>query len=566
MKPIKLIAPAALSVLALTLSACGGPAAPSANPGTAGTAATSSAPKASGWDINEQPRASLAQGGTARFAIAELMTNWNNWHVDGNQKDNTDLQAPLTPKYYTFDGAGKPVKNPAFLVDAKSEVANGKQVVTLKLNDKAVWGDGKQITADDWVASWKAMNKTNEAFEPASTEGWDQLETVAAGASPLDVVMTYKSTYPDWTAIVADGPLRAESVKDPETFNKAWTTLKNEWLSGPYKVESISADTLTYVPNDKWWGDKPLLDKITFKAIASDAKASAFANKEIDHYDIGSDPDGYSRASSTPESTIHKAAGPNFRHFTFNSKAPNLSDVKVRQAIVMGLDRMIIAKSDLAGVAWDPTPLNNNIFLPSQAEYVDLGKDTGIDFNVDKAKALLEEAGWKPGADGIREKDGQKLVVKFMALTGVKASENEALQSQKMLKEIGVDLQIVPTAVSEFSSGNLLSGANFDIVAFSWIGTPYPLRGIDQIYGSGASNFAQLRSPELDALTAQIATEVDQTKRADLAKQAAKVIWTEVHTLPLYQRPELVATTAKLANYGAFGLGSANWTNVGFQK
>lgn len=562
MKPTKIIVPAALAALALTLSACGGPA---SQPGTGAPSTTASA-KATGWEINEQPRSALKQGGTARFAIAELMTNWNNAHTDGNQKDNTDLQAPLLPSYYTFDAGGKPVMNKNFLLDAKDELVNGKQTITLKLHEKAVWGDGKPITAADWIATVKALDGTDPAFQPASTEGFDQLEGVVAGANDHEVVFTFKKTYPDWTAIISGGPLRAESVKDADTFNKGWTTLKNEWLSGPYKVESITADTVTEVPNDKWWGDKPLLDRITFKAIPGDATASAFANKEIDHYDIGSDPDGYARASATPDTTIRKAAGPNFRHFTFNSKAPNLTDVRVRQAIVMGLDRTVIAKSDLAGVAWEPKPLNNNIFLPSQPEYVDLGRDTGIDFNVDKAKALLEEAGWKAGADGVRAKDGTKLVVKFSALAGVKASENEALQAQKMLKEIGVDLQIVSTPTKDFASGALLGGHNFELVAFSWIGTPYPLRGIDQIYGSGTSNFAQLRNADLDALTLQIATETDPVKRADLAKQAAKIIWTEVHTLPLYQRPELVATNAKLANYGAFGLGSPNWVNVGFQN
>lgn len=561
MKPIRILAPAALTAVVLALSACGGPATP-------GTGGTTPAAKAAGWDINEQPRSALKKGGTARFAIAEMMTNWNNAHVDGNQKDNTDLQAPLVPSYYTFDAGGKPVMNKAFLLDAKSEMVDGKQKITLKLNEKAVWGDGKQLSADDWIATWKAMNGSDEKFQPASTDGWDQLESVAAGASKTEVIMTFKKTYPDWTAIVAGGPLRAESVKDADTFNKGWTTLKNEWLSGPYKVESITADTITEVPNDKWWGeDKPLLDKITFKAIASDATASAFANKEIDHYDIGSDPDGYARAKSTPDTVIHKAAGPNFRHFTFNSKAPNLTDVKVRQAIVMGLDRTIIAKSDLAGVDWDPKPLNNNVFLPSQPEYVDLAKETGIDFNAAKAKTLLDEAGWKVNAStGIREKDGKPLVVKFSALTGVKASENEALQAQKMLKEIGIDLQIVATPIKEFTSGNLLNGHNFELVAFSWIGTPYPLRGIDQIYGTGESNFAQLVAPEFATLLPQIATENDASKRAELAQQAAKIIWTEVHTMPLYQRPELVATNAKLANYGAFGLGTPNWLNVGFQS
>ena len=70
----------------------------------------------------------------------------------------------------------------------------------------------------------------------------------------------------------------------------------------------------------------------------------------------------------------------------------------------------------------------------------------------------------------------------------------------------------------------------------------------------------------LDELIKQINVEMDPAKRLELGDQAAKSIWESVHTLPLYQRPELAATDAKLANYGAFGLGSPKWADVGFMK
>ncbi len=74
--------------------------------------------------------------------------------------------------------------------------------------------------------------------------------------------------------------------------------------------------------------------------------------------------------------------------------------------------------------------------------------------------------------------------------------------------------------------------------------------------------------PEVDKLIAQIDVEVDPAKRIELANQADQIIWENVHTLPLYQRPELIGVKAKLANYGAFGLSAKAfpWENVGFQK
>ena len=105
----------------------------------------------------------------------------------------------------------------------------------------------------------------------------------------------------------------------------------------------------------------------------------------------------------------------------------------------------------------------------------------------------------------------------------------------------------------------------FDIVAFSWIGTPYPLGNIDQIYGTGSdSNFAQLSMPKVDELVDQIAVEMDKAKRLEMADEVAREIWTNVHTLPLYQRPMLIGVRDDMANLGALAFGTAKWENIGY--
>ena len=113
----------------------------------------------------------------------------------------------------------------------------------------------------------------------------------------------------------------------------------------------------------------------------------------------------------------------------------------------------------------------------------------------------------------------------------------------------------------------MLSNHEFDIIAFSWIGTPYPFQGISQIYGTGSdSNYSQLSVPQIDENAKKLDSETDTAKRVDLANETAKIIWENVMTLPLYQRPELIAVKTKLANYGAFGLSNVQWENVGYEK
>ncbi|MFT4216547.1 MAG: ABC transporter family substrate-binding protein [Micropruina sp.] len=555
----------------LGLAACGGPAQPNAP--TAGSTATA---VKSGWDINETPRDQLV-GGEFIGAISHEYRNWNPYTSAGGDAEMTFLEKPISPAYYDYDAEGNPKINNDYLLDAKEEV-NPNLKLTLTLNPKAVWNDGTPITVKDWIATWKALNGSDKKYKNINTAGWELITSVAAGADDYEVVLTFKTTYPDWTKIIAGGPFRAESVATPELFNDGWTKgMKLGWQSGPFKIDSIDnvSGTTIMVPNERWWGAKPLLTKLTFKKILTDAQATAFANQELDYYDMGSDPNGFKTASDAQNSVVRKAAGPNFRHFTFNAKAPNLTDVKVRQAIMMGLDRGAIGRSDLAGIAWDATPLNNTLYMANQTGYVDQGKATGIDYNVEGAKAKLDEAGWTLNAStGFREKDGKQLDVNFVVLSGVSASENEGLQAQKMLKEIGVNLKLKNINVDKQWPG-VLNDHGFDIIAFSWIGTPYPLGDLRQIYGASVKdgkesyepfNYAQLLNPTVEELAPKIDTEMDPAKRAEMGNQVARSIWESGHTLPLYQRPMLIGVRAKLANIGAVAFGTIKWENVGYTK
>jgi peptide/nickel transport system substrate-binding protein len=93
-----------------------------------------------------------------------------------------------------------------------------------------------------------------------------------------------------------------------------------------------------------------------------------------------------------------------------------------------------------------------------------------------------------------------------------------------------------------------------------------PFRGVDQIFGNGSgNNFAFSNIPELDPLIADLATTIEDAERARIANEIDVILWEYVHTIPLYQRPDLVAARSDLANYGAFGLQTpVIWTDVGF--
>ncbi|RCK69916.1 ABC transporter family substrate-binding protein [Desertihabitans brevis] len=562
MKLRKLLALPATAALLLT-AACGStePPAPTDQGG-------GNAPEESGIgavDLNAVPREELQQGGTLRIPVTEFVY-WNPFNVNGNEADYADISEALFPNLFVVPDSGEPEPNPLYLESAELS-SEDPTVVNFTLNPAAVWNDGEPLGVDDFQAMWQACNGENTEFQCATNQGYDQIESIEQGATEQEVVVTFSGPYPDWTQPFSQ-LFRAESLADPATFNEGWSdvTQIGDWMSGPFEVGSYdeTQQVLTLVPNDTWWGDAPLLDEVQIRVISADAQANAYINGELDSFEIGPDPDAFQKASGYAEGDVRSALGPNFRHFTFNHEAGVLTDQAVRQAIVMGLDRQAIGQSDMAGIDVPVQPLNNNIFLASQEQFVDMAAETGIDYNPDAARQKLEEAGWTlPEGATVREKDGEPLEVDFSQIVGVPVSENEALQAQAQLAEIGVQVNIVDATQDNWI--DRLTAGEFEIFAFSWIGTPYPYQ-FRQIYVTGGeSNFGHLSNERIDELADLVDTTVDPTERTTLANEAARLMWEEVSTLPLYQRPEIVAARSNLANYGAFGLNTIRWENVGFQ-
>ncbi|PFG38759.1 peptide/nickel transport system substrate-binding protein [Georgenia soli] len=518
------------------------------------------------FQVNATPRDQLEKGGTLRRAVAELPPQWNPMHVNGNNADYTDIRDAISVRNFDYDGEGLPQPNENYLVDFTDEMEGEKQVITLTLNPDAKWNSGEPITWEDYEASLTVCDASDPDVLCVQTEPYEQIESVEQGEDEFQVVITFKATYPDWSSIVSE-VYPAEGLADAATFNEGWLEFPDEWFTGPYKVENIddAQQVLTLVPNENWWGPEAMLDEIQFRVVASDATGTAFQNNEIDVFDIGPDPNAYQLAQTVANAETRQAKGPNWRHFTFNSTAGLLQDQAIRQAISRSIDRQAIAESDLAGMPEDLiAPLGNHFFMEGQAGYEDNAGE--FDYDPERAAKDLEEAGWVLNeSTGIREKDGQPLTVKFSVLTGVPVSENEGQLAQAQLKEVGINLELVQTPVDEF--GPALEAGDFEIMAFSWIGTPYPMANIGQIYGdpsTNTSNYAKLNNPELNELIDQIAVETDNDKRIELTNQADKLIWESVHTLPLYQRPDLVATVSNLANFGAEGFSTTRPENWGF--
>lgn len=553
---------AAAVAVSLALTACGGSDDSGSDNNSKGS--DKKAPAASNLnDVNALDYDQVATGGTLRWPIDSYPANFNTNHIDGNEFNINRLMGATLPIVWHFDAGSKPVLN-TDVVDKAEQTSTSPQTIEYHINPKAVWSDGAPITYKDFAAMWSALNGSNKAFNIASSNGYEQIASVEKGASDQDVKVVFKTPYPDWKALYS--PLTPASVNtSPAAFNTGWVNGPSV-SGGPFKISSLdkTAKTITVEHNDKWWGKAPKLDKIQFIVLDQAAQAKALQSDQIDFVEIGSSVATYATVKATPGVTIHKAGGPNWRHIDIGSSGP-LADVKVRQAITLAIDREGDAKTMLSPLDWPAKVLDSHIWMNNQAQY----KSTCGEFckqDAAKAGALLESAGYKKGSDGIYAKAGKPLNLNFVIPNGVKTSADESALQQKALKNAGIKVTIKSVPSDPFFSDYVLVG-KFDLTIFSWIGTPFPVSSAQSIYTStGGQNYAKIGTPEIDTLYKQAVSELDPAKAVDLTYQIDQKIWEAGHSVPLYQRPDLVASKTTLVNFGSYGFADPVYESIGFKK
>lgn len=550
--------------LALTGCGGGGPG----QPGGGGGSPTGGAAALKAFDINVRPRNQVKDGGTMRWGITEFPAQWNRNHIDGNLADAAVVSNALLPSPFRSDEKADVKPNPDYVTDAKVTDSAPKQVVTYTLNPKAKWSNGDPITWVDYAAQWKALNGKNTAFRIVSSTGYQDIEKVAKGKDEYEVVVTFIRPFGDWKSLFS--PLLPKAANSsPEAFNTSWLN-RIPVTAGPFKFKAFdqTAKTVTLVRDDAWWGERAKLDQIIYQASEQDALISAFSNGEIDITDVGPSAPDFARAKSTAGAQVRQAAGPDFRHFTFNGSSDLLKDVNVRQAIQFGINRQAIAQSDLQGLNWPITLLNNHFFMNTQEGYQDNAGELGV-YNPNKARQLLDAAGWKL-AGSVRQKDGKSLNLRFVIPSGVQVSKSEGELAQNMLAQIGVGLTIKAVPSDDFFSKYVIPG-NFDITPFSYIGTPFPVSSSYGIYANSPdggktwnANFGRTGSPQIDQAMQKAVSALEPAQAIADTNAADKLIWPLVNVLPLYQRPQNVAVKQTLANVGARGFYDLRYQDIGF--
>ncbi|MFJ4342298.1 ABC transporter family substrate-binding protein [Streptomyces sp. NPDC088915] len=245
---------------------------------------TDAAPLAA-QDNAPAPRERVADGGTLRWAVDAAPATLNAFQADADATTSRVAGAVL-PALYTLDQRGRPQRNPDYLESAQVIETEPKQVVLYKLNQQAVWSDGREVGAPDFVAQWRALSGRDTAYWTARNSGYERIEKIERGKNDLEVRVTFAKPYADWQSLFT--PLYPKQVMgSPDAFNDgARTALKA--TAGPFLLKSVDAEggDVTLARNPHWWGQPAKLDTLVLKAVPRADRAEALAAGTLDLAEI----------------------------------------------------------------------------------------------------------------------------------------------------------------------------------------------------------------------------------------------------------------------------------------
>ncbi|MFD5161910.1 ABC transporter family substrate-binding protein [Streptomyces hawaiiensis] len=418
-----------------------------------------------GQDIQPAPRDRIADGGTLRWAVDSVPDTLNTFQSDADATTTRVAQAVL-PSMFRMNASGRPERDPDYLESAKVVDTEPKQVVLYKLNQQAVWSDGREIGAADFAAQWRALSGKDTAYWTARNAGYDRIQKIERGDNALEVRVTFSRPYADWRSLFS--PLYPKDVMGtPDSFNDG-ARKKLKVTAGPFTVKKADREDgkITLTRNPRWWGEPAKLSEIVLRTVPRDKRATELAAGTLDLAEIdpaaarritvaarphssasplmgpgadrsaadtlrswavanGSDEDAadeetvarkklrkavakYARQQRALSGfEVRKSLEPAFTQLALNGAEGPLTDERVRRAVARALDRKELAQAVLGPLGLPAVPVGSHLALSGQAHYADNSGALGGQ-DTKEAQALLADAGWVRGGPVKEQKKKEK--------------------------------------------------------------------------------------------------------------------------------------------------------------
>jgi len=433
--------------------------------------------------------------------------------------------------------------------------------IVASLNKKARWSDGKPVSADDLIFTWRTI--VNPKWEIAGRSGWDSIAR-ATKLNAKTVRFTYKKPYAAWKIQLTTSVLPKHALEG-EDFNSVWNgSLNNKqgvsMASGPFKLDSYTkGQRLTMVRNPRFFGKRPSVDQITFRFITNtDSEIQAIRGSEVAA--IYPQPQ-LQLADLKGQSGLHveSNAGTTLEHIDMNVGAGNsnslLAQPWFRQAIAYSLDRSGMVKQLFRTLNSKLQPLQSLGYTNQQrGKYV--AHFRKYSRNVAKVTSLFRSHGCAKGGDGIWSCNGTRASVRFGTTAGNRLRELAVEILQNQAKTAGIEFRDDSQPSRLFFPR--LSTNKYDLALFAWVGSGDPA-GLVDIYGcadpktadnplgAGGNNWkGYCKSGVTRALSAADA-ELDPKRRVADVNRADAILANDAVTLPLYQKPTYFVWNSKVS-------------------
>jgi len=429
---------------------------------------------------------------------------------------------------------------------------DGGMDVTWKLRPGVKWHDGKPHTSADVKFTVDAMNKGD--WKPESTDGFDRISSVDTPDS-LTAVVHYKEVYAPYQMQFARGTL-PKHVLDGRDIDKANDYNRNPLGTGPYHI--VEWKTGEYVllekSNNYWRGPElPKINRILFRFVTN-------ANTRINQLKSGEVQmvalvpwDKVRELKTIPAIRLNKVTGNGYEHVTLNEKHfTPFAELSVRRALAHAIDRQQIVNTmldTLVSVVNGPVQPLSWAYEPNVQSY---------EFDPAKARAMLDDAGWKVGADGVRAKDGKPLTFTIITQAGNAIRENVSQVLVRQFKDIGVNATV--KLIDGTSISSVWFSGEFDAMLHWWQSGADPeitlFFAADRTPPAGR-NINYFSDDTLTRMLYASDRTAEQSKRRALLQDAQKRVAMLVPELILYSTSKIDAVPSGLRNF------KGNPTNAG---
>ncbi|MBD2090199.1 nickel ABC transporter, nickel/metallophore periplasmic binding protein [Microcoleus sp. FACHB-1515] len=428
------------------------------------------------------------------------------------------------------------------------EVSADGKLLTFQLRQGVQFSDGTPFNAAAAKANFEQILSNREEHKWLGlVEEMDQVEAEGENTLKISLKQPY---YPALQELTLIRPVRFLS---PKAFPDSGTTadgIKAPIGTGPWVLADYNKDSLAvFKRNENYWGDKPKVEQVTVKIIPDgETRALAFENQEIDLiYGSGLiSLDTFKRLQESGEYEAGVSQPLYTRAIAINSGRGATQDLQVRQAIQHAFNKDAVIEA----VLYNTEPRADTYFS-NEVPYANIGLQPYA-YDVERAKTLLDQAGWRQQGQGIRQKDRQPLTLElaFSATNDVDKAVAEALQAD--FKTVGIDLKLL--GEEEQAWLDRQTSGEFDLIFNDTWGPPYePQAMMSSMRSPSHADYAAQSGlsmkAEIDRKIGEVLVSTNETTRQQLYRDILTTLHEQAVYLPISYSTNLAVYQKNLSGF-----------------